>query len=69
MEEGAVGLRQVPRATSRRENTFTARICFTETPFILKLNLKFSGSEVLLDSESNVGFGSTKQPQLVGKAE
>ena len=51
------------------ENTYTAKICFTETPFILKLNLKFDGNEVLLDTESNVGFGSTKQPQLVGKAE
>jgi CubicO group peptidase (beta-lactamase class C family) len=51
------------------ENTYTARVCFTETPFILKVNLKFAGNEVLLDSESNVAFGSTKQPQLVGKAE
>jgi CubicO group peptidase (beta-lactamase class C family) len=51
------------------DGTYTARICFTETPFILKLTLKFSGNEVLLDSESNVGFQATKQPQLVGKME
>jgi CubicO group peptidase (beta-lactamase class C family) len=51
------------------EDTFTARICFTETPFILRLNLKFADNQLLLDTESNVGFGSTKQPQLVGKAE
>jgi hypothetical protein len=30
--------------------------------------LKFSGDELLFDSQSNVGFGATKQPQLVGKA-
>jgi hypothetical protein len=31
--------------------------------------LKFSGEELRLNSQSNVGFGPTKQPQLVGKAE
>jgi CubicO group peptidase (beta-lactamase class C family) len=51
------------------ENTFTAKVCLTETPFILKVNLKFSGNEVVVDSESNVGFGSTRTPPLVGKAE
>jgi CubicO group peptidase (beta-lactamase class C family) len=51
------------------DDTFKARICFYETPFIITLNLKFSGDQLLLDSESNVGFRATKQPQLVGKAE
>ncbi len=51
------------------ENTFTAQVCLTETPFILRVNLKFSGNEVVVDSESNVGFGSTKTPPLVGRAE
>ena len=51
------------------DDTFTAKICFYETPFIITLSLKFSGDQLLFDSESNVGFGSTKQPQLVGKAE
>jgi len=50
-------------------DTFTGRICFYETPFIVKINLKISEDELLFDSESNVGFGSTKQPQLKGKAE
>ncbi len=49
------------------DDTFAAKICFYETPFILTLNLKFSGDELLFDSQSNVGFGATKQPQLVGK--
>jgi CubicO group peptidase (beta-lactamase class C family) len=51
------------------DDTFTARICLTETPFILKLTLKYSENEVQLERESNVGFGPTKQPRLVGKAE
>jgi CubicO group peptidase (beta-lactamase class C family) len=51
------------------DDTYTARICFTETPLILTLTLKFSGNEVELNPETNVGFGSTKMPQLVGKTE
>jgi hypothetical protein len=50
------------------DDTYTAKICFYETPFIVTLSLKFSGDELLVDSQSNVGFGSTKQPRLVGKA-
>jgi CubicO group peptidase (beta-lactamase class C family) len=51
------------------DDTYAAKICFYETPFIVTLKLKFSGDQLLFDSQSNVGFGSTKQPQLVGKAE
>jgi hypothetical protein len=51
------------------DDTYTARICFTETPFIVRVSLKFAGDDLLFNSESNVGFGSTKQRQLVGKAE
>jgi hypothetical protein len=31
--------------------------------------LKFSGEEVALTAETNVGFGPTKAPELVGKRE
>jgi CubicO group peptidase (beta-lactamase class C family) len=51
------------------DDTFTARICFYETPFIITVNLKFSGDQLLFDSGSNVGFGSTKPVRLVGKSE
>jgi CubicO group peptidase (beta-lactamase class C family) len=47
---------------------FTAKICFYETPFIVTVRLKFSGNELRLNSESNVGFGRTKQPELLGKS-
>jgi len=50
-------------------DTFTAKLCFYETPYIVTIRLKFSGQELQCDSEANVGFGPTKEPQLVGKAE
>ena len=51
------------------DDTFTARICFYETPFISTIRLKFSAQKLLFDSESNVAFGPTRQPQLTGTAE
>jgi CubicO group peptidase (beta-lactamase class C family) len=51
------------------EDTFTAKVCLYETPFILTLGLKFKDNQLLLDYAANVGFGPTQQPQLVGKAE
>jgi CubicO group peptidase (beta-lactamase class C family) len=48
-------------------DTFTAKICFYETPFVLTLSLKFSGDKLEFDSHSNVGFGPTRPKQLVGK--
>lgn len=51
------------------DDTFTANICFNETPFVVTVWLKFSGGEVRLESEANVGFGPTKDAALVGKAE
>jgi CubicO group peptidase (beta-lactamase class C family) len=51
------------------DDTFTARLCFYETPFVATVQLKFTGKEVQLNSSWNVGFGPTKQPQLVGKTE
>jgi CubicO group peptidase (beta-lactamase class C family) len=50
------------------DDTFTAKVCLYETPFIITARLKFSGDEVRCDAESNVGFGSRKPPTLVGKA-
>ncbi len=51
------------------DDTFKAKVCFYETPFIVTISLKFTGDQLLLDSESNVGFGPARQPQLIGKAE
>jgi hypothetical protein len=49
------------------DNTFTAKICSYETPFIYTLTLQFVGDEVRFNGRSNVGFGPTKEPELVGK--
>jgi hypothetical protein len=51
------------------DDTFTAKVCFTETPFVATVRLKFTGDEVRCESEWNVGFGPTKEAALVGKAE
>ncbi len=51
------------------DGAFTAKLCFYETPFIVTVQLKFAGDEVTMNSETNVGFGPTKQTELVGKAQ
>jgi CubicO group peptidase (beta-lactamase class C family) len=50
------------------DDTFTAKVCFVETPFVVTLRLKFTGDEVRVESEMNVGFGPGKEAPLVGKA-
>ena len=50
------------------DDTFTAKLCFYETPFVTTLKLKFVGDEVRCSSETNVGFGSTRETELVGQA-
>ena len=48
------------------DDTFTAQVCFYETPFCLTLGLRFAGDALVLDREMNVGFGPTRRPTLVG---
>jgi hypothetical protein len=50
------------------DDTFTAKVCFYETPFIVTIQLKFTGEELRYTAETNVGFGQTKEPALTGKA-
>jgi hypothetical protein len=51
------------------DDTYTAKFCFVETPFTTTLRLKFSGDELRLSIESNVGIGPTPKVELTGKAE
>jgi CubicO group peptidase (beta-lactamase class C family) len=51
------------------DDTFTAKLCFYETPVTVTVRLTFAGAEVRCDAEANVGFGPTKDPRLVGNAE
>lgn len=50
------------------DDAFTAKLCFYETPFIITLNLIFSGDELHCNSEANVAFGPIKESPLIGKA-
>jgi hypothetical protein len=50
------------------DNTYTAKLCFSETPFVVTLRLTFAGDELRCEPEMNVGFGPTKEAPLVGKA-
>lgn len=50
------------------DDTFTAKLCFYETPYILTIRLKFSGSQLEYNAEANVSFGPTREPQLTGRA-
>ncbi len=51
------------------DDTYTAKVCFHETPTSVTASLKFSGDQLLYDAEYNVTFGPTKQPQLIGQRE
>jgi hypothetical protein len=51
------------------DDTYTAKLCLYETPYIVTLRLKFSGDDLQCQSESNVGFGPNKAAELTGKAE
>ncbi len=50
-------------------DTFTGKLCFYHTPFLATVRLTFSGDELRCNCETNVGFGPTRQAELVGKAE
>jgi len=49
------------------DETFTAKLCFYETPYIATVRLTFAGEELQFSFEMNVGFGATKEPTLTGR--
>ena len=50
-------------------NTFTVKLCLTDTPFVHTLTLKFDGDKVTFDSAANVGFGPGKSEPVTGTTE
>lgn len=48
------------------KDTFTAKVCLYETPFIQTWNFKFADDKLRFNSESNVSFGQAKDPELIG---
>ncbi len=51
------------------DDTFVTRVCAYETPFNKTWRFKVDGNRVTLESEQNVGFGTTKPGVLVGTIE
>jgi CubicO group peptidase (beta-lactamase class C family) len=51
------------------DDTCVIKLCSYETPYHTTLTLKFDGEQVTLDSETNVAFGPTKRPRLIGRIE
>ncbi len=50
-------------------DTFTAKICYVETPFTVTFELKMKDGSLHASGRSNVGFGGNRLPELVGKPE
>ena len=51
------------------DDTLVLKQCFTETPYYVTHKFRFDGDQVFYDAQRNVGFGPTKQPQMVGRTE
>ncbi len=49
------------------EDTFTAKLCFYETPFCPTIACRFVGNRLRFVFTANVGFGPTERPQLEGR--
>lgn len=52
-----------------KDDTYVVKQVFTETPFTVTMTLTFTGTELSCALETNVGFGGTKKPAVVGKRE
>jgi CubicO group peptidase (beta-lactamase class C family) len=49
------------------DDTYSAKICFDETPFIVTIRLEFSEGKLRLDANWNVSFGASKPGPLTGE--
>ncbi|MCL5996132.1 MAG: beta-lactamase family protein [Chloroflexi bacterium] len=49
------------------EDTYTMKLYFYETPFCLTITSRFTADQVTLNFKTNVGFGPTEHPPLVGR--
>jgi hypothetical protein len=48
------------------DNTYTAKICFYETPFVVTVGMDFSDGHLKFEPVWNVSFGGVKKGQLIG---
>lgn len=49
------------------DDTYAMTLCFYETPYVQTVTCKFSGDQVTITRQMNVGFGPTGRPALVGR--
>jgi CubicO group peptidase (beta-lactamase class C family) len=66
----AVGPPATPAAASgawTADDTYTAKVVLTETPFIATLTFRFADGKLEYDAKRNVGFGPTAAPKLTGE--
>jgi CubicO group peptidase (beta-lactamase class C family) len=49
------------------DTTFTAKLCFHQTPFTLTQRFAFNGDKLSIDTEHNLRWGETKRPRITGK--
>jgi len=64
---GAADEKAVASGAWTSDDTYTAKICLHETPFVVTLTLHFTGDALALDQQSNVAFGESRRPRLFGR--
>lgn len=48
------------------DTTFSTRLAFNETPYILSANFRFNGQQVLVNMSYNIRWGNATEPQITG---
>jgi hypothetical protein len=49
------------------DDTYTAKVVLTETPFVATLTFKFADGKLEYEAKRNVAFGPTASPKLTGE--
>ena len=55
------------RGAWAEEDTYTAKLCFYETPYIQTVTCKFADDRMMFETKMNVGFGPPQSTALVGR--
>ena len=48
------------------DNTYELKLCYYETPFLETYTFQFTGNQITINVKTNVGFGPTTHPSIVG---
>lgn len=69
---GYDSLKEQPVAASgawTEDGSFSAKLCFYETPFVVSIHVKPSDEALTWIAEWNAAFGAAKKPELTGRAQ